>query len=407
MKDHTSLRILRVKSLPHSRGKYHGELKSLALVNTHDPHCVGLFVQNSRLSVVHVIFLQLLDIADEIKQPLIARPLEGCRFLREHLHIRRALSASRHGRNPDPVSGFLYDLSQQIVNRRVRNSFPEILCLFVKRPELPAQTGIEPVRFIVPFMHAAHIFTGIQRSRLIKRYVRKRQTDLRKFLLGEAAEARCQHRCKREILACVIQNLEVIQQYAHLVSLKVSFPAHRVSRNPLFCQNGGEILRPAPDTSCQDHDIPVLHPPVSAAFPVRDQSVRDQLPYPSGDHPGFRSSLIAAAYPFPVKKQQFRHFVHFGHFREGRSRIQSCAVVVLDSSQFFFHDFPEDMIDALQHFSSASEVLMQVDPLFDAVVKAVGMIFLHEELRPGEAEAVDTLLHIPHHEDIIFPVCHT
>ena len=44
---------------------------------------------------------------------------------------------------------------------------------------------------------------------------------------------------------------------------------------------------------------------------------------------------------------------------------------------------------------------MQIDPdLRPLVCLRIGVIFLHKKLRPGQAETVDALLHVPHHEHI-------
>ncbi len=46
---------------------------------------------------------------------------------------------------------------------------------------------------------------------------------------------------------------------------------------------------------------------------------------------------------------------------------------------------------------------MQINPLPVAVPGIIGLIFFHEQLRPGQTEAVDALLHVPHHENVVFP----
>ena len=45
---------------------------------------------------------------------------------------------------------------------------------------------------------------------------------------------------------------------------------------------------------------------------------------------------------------------------------------------------------------------MQIDPLRYAVFQTVSIIFFHKEFRSGQTEAVNTLLYIAHHENIIF-----
>ena len=89
--------ILGIELFAHSRRKDNGKFQPLALVDAHDPDRVRLLIQDPGLSVVHIIFLQLLDITDEIKQPFVAGSLKGGRPLHKHLHICSSLSPSRHG----------------------------------------------------------------------------------------------------------------------------------------------------------------------------------------------------------------------------------------------------------------------------------------------------------------------
>ena len=47
---------------------------------------------------------------------------------------------------------------------------------------------------------------------------------------------------------------------------------------------------------------------------------------------------------------------------------------------------------------------MQVYPLKWPVLQRISIILLHKQLRPCQPEPVDTLLHVPYHENIIFPL---
>ena len=49
---------------------------------------------------------------------------------------------------------------------------------------------------------------------------------------------------------------------------------------------------------------------------------------------------------------------------------------------------------------------MQINPLPVAVSGIIGIIFFHEQLRPGQTEAVDALLHVPNHENVVLPPAH-
>ena len=116
MKEHTSLRILHVELLPHARREHDREFQSLTLVDTHDAHRVRLFVHDPGFPVIHIVFLKLFDIADEIKQPFIARPLKCGRLLHQHVHIGGTLGAAGHCGDADAVPGTPDNLPQQIMD---------------------------------------------------------------------------------------------------------------------------------------------------------------------------------------------------------------------------------------------------------------------------------------------------
>ena len=50
---------------------------------------------------------------------------------------------------------------------------------------------------------------------------------------------------------------------------------------------------------------------------------------------------------------------------------------------------------------------MQVDPLLHTVCETVCLVFLHEKFRSGKTKAVNTLLYIPYHEDIVSALRHS
>ena len=69
-----------------------------------------------------------------------------------------------------------------------------------------------------------------------------------------------EHCGQGKILPGIIQNPQIIHQYAYFISLKIPFPAHRISRNPFFRQHRGKALRPSLYAPCKNHNIPVPAP---------------------------------------------------------------------------------------------------------------------------------------------------
>ena len=72
---------------------------------------------------------------------------------------------------------------------------------------------------------------------------------------------------------------------------------------------------------------------------------------------------------------------------------------IADSSQGFGHNLEKYLVDAVQDRISAAEILVKLDFPVGAAA-AVGFVFLQKQLRPCQTEAVDALLHIPHHKYI-------
>ena len=85
-----------------------------------------------------------------------------------------------------------------------------------------------------------------------------------------------------------------------------------------------------------------------------------------------------------------------GPFDEGR------IVIIIDSSDLLPHDQPEDSVYCINHFPAAAEIPVEINPHSVLRADAVTLVFLHKQLRPGLAEAVNALLDIPDTEIILF-----
>ena len=85
---------------------------------------------------------------------------------------------------------------------------------------------------------------------------------------------------------------------------------------------------------------------------------------------------------------------------EGCAWIEGCLAVIGDVPDIRFHHPIEHGVDKIQHLRAAAEIFVQVNPLAAALLLGVRAVFFHEEFRPGHAETVDALLHIPYHKNI-------
>lgn len=65
------------------------------------------------------------------------------------------------------------------------------------------------------------------------------------------------------------------------------------------------------------------------------------------------------------------------------------------------HQICKDAVDGCQYLPAAPEISAQVNALTAALPMGIGLIFFQKKFRSGQAEFIDTLLHISHHETVI------
>ena len=270
---------------------------------------------------------------------------------------------------------------------------------------LPEESG-QPAQKLRISVSASSL--RISCCRLIERHIRKREADLCQVSGAQPAERRGQHRRKRKILPQIIQDLQIIQKDADLIGLKIPFPAHRVCRYPFLREHRGENFRPPTDAAGQDDDVTVLHLPVQPRLFIYDHASRNELPDPLCDHPRLCPALVLFPGILLIQQEKLRPVMKrracpFRERGEISPRIQRRVIVVLDPAELSAHQPAEHIVHAVQHLPAAAEVLVKIDPLPLTVRQAVGIVFLHKKLRSRQAEPIDALLHISHHEDVIAP----
>ena len=258
--------ILCIEQFSHSRHNDDRKFQTFTFVDTHDPDGICLLIGNVGLSIIHIVFLKLLDIPHKIKQALIAGSLISRCFCHQHLDICHSLGASRHGRNIHSISCFFNDLPQQIVHGSKRQYFSKFRNLSKEFLQFLLQNRL--LLF--------SIFRRIRMYCLIKADFRISASDFCKFSCIQTCKRGGQHRCQRKILSFIIQNLQIIQKNAHLIGFKVSFPASHMCRNPFFCQHLCKYVCPSFDTSGQDHNIPILYRTVSPGLFIHHLSLQKQ-----------------------------------------------------------------------------------------------------------------------------------
>ena len=344
-----------------------------------------------------------------MKQPLITGCLIRPCLLRQHIEIRAALLPSGKRRDIVFVSGFLQDLPQQLMHRRIRNDLPEFIHL--------SQAALQflPDLLVAPFCLVTY-------RRFTETHVSVFGSHTGKLFLCHAAETRRKHRRQRDILLPVIQYPKIVKQHADLLGSKVSFPGSRIRRDPFSVQHLREYIGESHHTPCQDHDIRIPDTPEFPGLLINYLEMFPQTADPSCDRPCLQLTLRdpsifpSAAFSFQVHSlpqslcliaYAFRS-VLFPFFHAAvdhqylclrilpgliiGSHIQRRLFIISDPAEFLRHDLPEDIIHTVQDLFSAAEVLVQVDPLLlhrilflsvcvIEIHRRIRMEFLHEKLR--------------------------
>ena len=84
--------------------------------------------------------------------------------------------------------------------------------------------------------------------------------------------------------------------------------------------------------------------------------------------------------------------------------MQGCILCITDVAEIFCHDPVKNIVDPGQNRVTTSKVLMQLNLKGRAVLgllRRIGMIFFQKEFRSCQTEAINALLHIPHHKHVM------
>ena len=275
MKDHAAFRILCIKLFSHTCRKNNRKFQTFTLMNTHDPYRIRLFIHDPGFSVINVIFFQLFDIPHKMKQSFVACSFKRLCFFHQHLYVCGSLHSAFHRRNVYTETCFFYNLRQQIMNRSIRHFFSEMIHLTEKSHQTIFQDRI------------LCFFRRVHPRAFMKRYVGICDSDLCHIFCQKISQRRRQNRRKREILPSVIEYFKIVKQYAHFISFKIPFPAYRICGNPFFCKDCRKILCPSFHTSCQNHNIFILHRTIFPCFFIRHNPAAHQTFNSARDHPRF------------------------------------------------------------------------------------------------------------------------
>ena len=96
-------------------------------MDTHDPDHIGIFIQGVRLTVIHVIFFQLLHVTDKVEQSEITGLLESGCLRKQHLYICTPLAAGGKCRHIIQIVIVIQDPLQQVANGGIRRQVAVVI----------------------------------------------------------------------------------------------------------------------------------------------------------------------------------------------------------------------------------------------------------------------------------------
>ena len=362
------------------------------------------------LPEVLVVLLQLSDIADKVEYAPVAGFLIGGRLLHQHVQIRPAHLAARQSRGIEIIPRPVINAVQQRMHGKNRRCPPELVdkrhgsskllsrligrILSVMR-KICAHGAVKPSAASCIFLRCL-FFEGLY---------------LRKLVILQTAEGRPQHGGQGNILHRIVDNRQQIQDGLHLQSAEISAAGLRKGGDPLPHQNLGKLLRPSVGSPEKNHDIPVLTEPEALLPRIPEHKPGFRVGYPQnlpGDHSGLQlpfcelRSLIVRIYRRILRKvqqQKLRCHSPLRILRIGSAGVEGRFFRILHASQAFRHNLKEDVVGAGQDLIPAAEILLQSDEPVTLLLP-VAFVLLQKQVRPRQAELIDTLFHIADHHHI-------
>ena len=109
-------------------------------MDAHNPYHIRIFIQKPRLTIIHIIFFQLLYIPYKVKQPKITGFFKIRGAGEKHFHIGPALAAPGKRRHIIQIVKVIHQLCEQLPNGQINRTGPirpqhiqEIRCLLRNR----------------------------------------------------------------------------------------------------------------------------------------------------------------------------------------------------------------------------------------------------------------------------------
>ena len=256
------------------------------------------------------------------------------------------------------------------------------------------------------------------------------------FGLINAGNRRAKHRRQRDVLLLVVQHLQNRQHFLHFDGFEESRAVLRAHRDtePRKCLR--KLAGPESRCAQKNGDVVWFYGPEAIFFGKidlfelaigRDQQIANEVRHMAGLHlrhlqfifliivaggllgliRGLRQLVLVQQVQFDGCSREA-----LGHFRVLHDRGKLVPGGVLDLSGLTGHQPAENTIDRLQQRPACAEVLAQLNR-HAAGSTAIPLAAPEEQVRLGETESIDALLHIADAEQIprhaliapTFPTC--
>ena len=233
------------------------------------------------------------------------------------------------------------------------------------------------------------------------------QTDAGQLFLRKLEAGAAQRAQQRQILQGIVNHPQQVQHVGHLGHIEKLGVRVTVHGNAFRLQRFGDVRRAAGSIAHQQGNVPETQR--AADLPLPDGGEAHQFL----DFPGHKRRLVAITLAQLAGLGGFlilgflgfgNHQVDFHRCAEGLSAsgAQHGGLVIFDFGFLFPHGVDEHFVHRPQHVFIRPEILLQKNLSFlRTFLQRIIPVLLQEQRRVGQAEAVNALLHVAHHEQQI------
>ena len=392
MHEHRLAQVGFIELLGAVRHDHDRELEALGLVDGQDAHRAAGRLRTHGLEILAGL-LHAAQQAHEREQAAEALPLERARPLEKRQKVTLPLRAVRQRAVQPQCAGLVIDLPQQAIDRLVAGEFAQKVQPLQKRFRLGEIRARGQQRVVV-----AHLAVD--------------QTDVRQLLFGKADERRAQHADQVDVLPRVVDDAEERHHRADLGGLEQAAALLRARGDAHLLKRGDERARLGLGRAQQDDDIPGRDRAQRACALVgHRKALVQQLPDAPRGEPRLERGLVRRVVVLAeirrIHEQHLGPVARVARLRVVvRAEVQRFAVGILQIAHGLAHDGREQVVARIQHRRTRAEVLPEDHAARLAVLRLVRVrertVFGQEDGRVGQAEAVNALLDVAHHEQVGF-----